>query len=110
MDAVVGVALEQPRVLTLVLGFFASAALALAALGIYGLLSYAVAERQQELSIRLALGARPGGVRWMVVRDGMLIDYPYFDLGGHRVWGATAMMLGEFACLFDGNHCPPGRP
>jgi putative ABC transport system permease protein len=73
MDAVVGVALEQPRVLTLVLGFFASAALALAALGIYGLLSYAVAERQQELSIRLALGARPGGVRWMVVRDGMLL-------------------------------------
>jgi putative ABC transport system permease protein len=53
------------------LGVFASAALALSALGIYGLLSYAVAERQQELSIRLALGARPAGVRWLVVRDGM---------------------------------------
>jgi 8-oxo-dGTP pyrophosphatase MutT (NUDIX family) len=42
-----------------------------------------------------------------VVRDGILIDYPYFDLLGHRVWGATAMMLGEFACLFDAEHCPP---
>ncbi len=41
-------------------------------------------------------------VHWQtVVRDGMLIDYPSFDLGGHQVWGATAMMLGEFACLFD---------
>ena len=42
-----------------------------------------------------------------VVRDGIVIDYPYFDLGGHRVWGATAMMLGEFACLFDPDYCPP---
>lgn len=41
-------------------------------------------------------------VEWQkIVRDGMLIDYPSFDLGGHRVWGATAMMLGEFVCLFD---------
>jgi predicted permease len=71
MEAVVGESLEQPRLLMFMLGVFASAALALSALGIYGLLSYAVAERQQELSIRLALGARPAGVRWLVVRDGM---------------------------------------
>jgi 8-oxo-dGTP pyrophosphatase MutT (NUDIX family) len=43
----------------------------------------------------------------VAVREGMLIDYPYFDLGGHRVWGATAMILGEFACLFDPDYCPP---
>jgi len=35
------------------------------------------------------------------MRDGLLIDYPAFDLDGHLVWGATAMMLGEFASLFD---------
>lgn len=42
-------------------------------------------------------------------RDGHVIDYPYFDLAGHHVWGATAMILGELACLFDANHAPPGR-
>jgi 8-oxo-dGTP pyrophosphatase MutT (NUDIX family) len=34
------------------------------------------------------------------------VDYPYFDLAGKTVWGATAMMLGEFACLFEPDHGP----
>lgn len=33
------------------------------------------------------------------VREGVAIEYPYFDLVGHQVWGATAMVLGEFICL-----------
>jgi 8-oxo-dGTP pyrophosphatase MutT (NUDIX family) len=33
------------------------------------------------------------------VREGVAIEYPYFDLAGHQVWGATAMVLGEFICL-----------
>ena len=33
------------------------------------------------------------------VREGVAIEYPYFDLSGHHVWGATAMVLGEFICL-----------
>lgn len=37
----------------------------------------------------------------MRVRDGVAVTYPFFDLGGHKVWGATAMVLGEFAALFD---------
>jgi 8-oxo-dGTP pyrophosphatase MutT (NUDIX family) len=37
----------------------------------------------------------------MRVRDGVPVRYPFFDLGGHKVWGATAMVLGEFAALFD---------
>ncbi|HYT68798.1 MAG TPA: CoA pyrophosphatase [Vicinamibacterales bacterium] len=32
-------------------------------------------------------------------REGVAIEYPYFDLKGHQVWGATAMILGEFICL-----------
>jgi len=44
----------------------------------------------------------PARLHWQrVARDGLLVQYPYFDLDGHRVWGATAMMLGEFACLWD---------
>jgi len=33
------------------------------------------------------------------VREGVAVEYPYFDLLGHHVWGATAMILGEFICL-----------
>ena len=33
------------------------------------------------------------------VREGVAVEYPYFDLLGHQVWGATAMVLGEFLCL-----------
>jgi len=35
------------------------------------------------------------------VRDGILIRYPYFDIDGHHIWGATAMMLGEFRAILD---------
>jgi 8-oxo-dGTP pyrophosphatase MutT (NUDIX family) len=33
------------------------------------------------------------------IREGIAVEYPYFDLMGHQVWGATAMILGEFICL-----------
>jgi 8-oxo-dGTP pyrophosphatase MutT (NUDIX family) len=33
------------------------------------------------------------------IREGIAIEYPYFDLHGHQVWGATAMVLGEFICV-----------
>ena len=35
-------------------------------------------------------------------REGVAIEYPYFDLLGHQVWGATAMILGEFICVLQG--------
>jgi 8-oxo-dGTP pyrophosphatase MutT (NUDIX family) len=41
-----------------------------------------------------------------VVRDGMLVDYPYFDLEGHHVWGATGMVLSEFVSVLDGVSAP----
>jgi len=47
-------------------------------------------------------------LRWMTrERHGHPVRYPYYDVGGHVVWGATAMILGEFACLFDEGHRPP---
>src|SRR5688572_23064798 len=36
-------------------------------------------------------------------REGLAIEYPYFDLMGHQVWGATAMILGEFICVLQAN-------
>jgi hypothetical protein len=40
-------------------------------------------------------------------RDGAPVDVPVFDLGGQQVWGATAMILGEFGALFDPQFGPP---
>lgn len=50
----------------------------------------------------------PARLRWATrERQGHPVRYPYYDVGGHVVWGATAMILGEFACLFDEGHRPP---
>ena len=44
------------------------------------------------------------------LREGVAVEYPYFDLHGHHVWGATAMVLGEFVCLLAGDESQAGSP
>jgi ABC-type antimicrobial peptide transport system permease subunit len=59
-----------PRFRVRLVGAFASAAVLLAALGLYGVMSYVIRRRTREIGIRLALGAVPGRINRMVIRDG----------------------------------------
>jgi putative ABC transport system permease protein len=88
----------QPRFRAALLLTFASLALLLAAVGVYGLISYAVANRAREIGIRLALGATPAQVVRPIVREGMLMAAAGVALGLAGAL-AAARMLSAF--LFD---------
>jgi predicted permease len=61
--------LLQPRMVALLSAFFGGLALLLAMIGLYGVTAYGVARRQAEIGIRMALGAQPGSVVWLVMRE-----------------------------------------
>jgi predicted permease len=81
MDDVFATAVARPRFITWLLGIFAGLALLLAAVGTYGILSYLVTERQQEIGIRMALGSPQRTVLWMVLRQGLLLAVAGIALG-----------------------------
>jgi predicted permease len=70
-DRLAGV-LARPRFYTTAVLFLSGFALLLAIIGIYGVVSYSVAQRTHEIGVRMAVGATSSGVRWMILRQGLL--------------------------------------
>ena len=71
MDELTAVQLARPRFNAVLLNWLAGLAMLLAALGIFGVMAYAVAQRTNELGLRIALGARPGNIMALVLKQGM---------------------------------------
>ncbi len=91
MDRVVADANAEPRFEMLLLGVFAAVALLLAAIGIYGVMSYSVSRRTREIGIRIVLGASRRDVVRMVIGQGLMQAF-----AGAAVGLAGALLLSQF--------------
>jgi putative ABC transport system permease protein len=94
LDRVVSRSVATPRFQVLLLATFAALALGLAAIGIYGVLAYQVAERSHEFGIRMALGARRGDLFRLVLRWGMWLAVLGMALGAGGALALTRFLAG----------------
>ncbi|MFY9552358.1 MAG: FtsX-like permease family protein, partial [Thermoanaerobaculia bacterium] len=84
----------RPRLLALLVGAFSAAALLLAALGIYGVISYGVALRTREIGVRMALGADRAAVQKLIVREGMRLAASGLLAGAAAAWALSRGLRG----------------
>ncbi|MFN2514552.1 MAG: FtsX-like permease family protein, partial [Pyrinomonadaceae bacterium] len=75
------------------MGIFASLALVLTMIGLYGVISYLVNQRTQEIGIRMALGAQMGDILRMVLKQGMVLVLIGVALGLGAAWLMTRLMI-----------------
>jgi putative ABC transport system permease protein len=92
MESMVSASVARPRFYLLLLAIFAALALVLAAVGIYGVLSYSVTQRMHEIGIRLALGAKPSDVIKLIVGQGMTLALIGVAIGLIAAFGLTRLM------------------
>jgi putative ABC transport system permease protein len=105
MREMVASSVAGPRLQAVLLGAFGALGLLLACVGIYAVISYSVAQRVREVGIRLALGAAPGAIRGMVLREGMLLA-----MLGIGVGAAASLALTRYlaAMLYTVKPTDPG--
>jgi putative ABC transport system permease protein len=92
MEQLMADSVAQPRLTMLLLGIFAAVALILAGTGIYGVISYSVAQRTQEIGLRMAMGAQQLDILKMVVGQGMLLAVVGIVLGLFVSVGVTRLV------------------
>jgi len=92
MEQALRLSVSQPRFDTMLLALFAGIALLLAAVGIYGLISYSVAQRTHEMGVRMALGAGRADIVLMVVRQGVLLAVAGVGFGLVGAFALTRML------------------
>ncbi len=84
--------LAQERLISTLSSFFGLLSLLLAAIGMYGILAYAVSRRTHEIGIRISLGAQPGAVLRMVLRQGLILTLLGVGIGLAASLGATRLL------------------
>ena len=91
-DEYIAQSLARPRFNALLLSIFAGVALLLTAIGIYGVMAYSVAQRRQEIGIRMALGAQKGDVLRLVVGGGMRLTALGVGIGITAAYALTRVL------------------
>jgi putative ABC transport system permease protein len=94
VEQLVSRTLDQRRFTLVLLGSFAALALLLAAVGLYGLISFTTRQRTHEIGVRMALGAKARDITMLVVREGLLLVLPGVAIGVAGAWALTRFLSG----------------
>jgi putative ABC transport system permease protein len=92
MESLLDRRVADKRFLMVLMGVFAALALVLTVIGLYGVMSYAVNQRTQEIGVRMALGAGAGAIQRMILRQGMILVLTGVALGLAASWSLTRLI------------------